>query len=113
MQFEQTRTWPKITKIDFDDILCVYSGKPNKCYCGCSGKYYYSSKHIEKAGQARGYKIAKNKIDDVMVEKIIKIINRGIEKGKEEVDTTYVAVEKGNKIYICYFTEKWYHNALK
>lgn len=32
-------------KIDKAKVQAVYSGLSGLCYCGCAGKYYYSSLH--------------------------------------------------------------------
>ena len=33
---------------NFDNVKKVYIGKPNMCFCGCSGSYYYDTQTISK-----------------------------------------------------------------
>jgi hypothetical protein len=37
------------------DVQKVYRGKPDKCMCGCSGEYIYTSFNRAASGKNRGY----------------------------------------------------------
>lgn len=70
------RTVEKKTKeIEFDveQVEKVYSGKPNECMCGCSGKYYYSGKNAIAGGLSRGYAVTPEEISDKMIAKMMKM----------------------------------------
>jgi len=50
--------------LTLSDIINVYVGKPNRCMCGCSGKYYDSSKNPENRHDINDAKVMRvyNKI---------------------------------------------------
>jgi len=70
-------------------VVCVYSGTPNRCMCGCSGKYYYTSWNREYSNKRRGYDITDDEINDKMVRRVLKIF----EKFVEESGGDYTQVE--------------------
>jgi len=49
---------------DLKDVVTVYLGKPNKCMCGCSGDYAYTSHNHIYGGKDRGYKVSSDEISD-------------------------------------------------
>lgn len=57
-----------------ENVMSAYSGKPGKCMCGCSGRYYYLKNNQVKAGQNRGYKVSDDEVSDRMVKKIFNAI---------------------------------------
>lgn len=84
------------------DIMKTYSGKDGKCCCGCSGKYYYNSLHVEEGSKNRGYKVTKEDINDTQVTRILnKILNTEFEE-----ERTYISTVIGKRLYIAYLTEK-------
>ena len=50
--------------VDLKDVVTVYLGKPNKCMCGCSGDYAYTSHNHIYGGKDRGYKVSSDEISD-------------------------------------------------
>lgn len=52
-------------------ISCVYTGKPDKCMCGCSGKYAYTSLNANYSSKNRGYAVDAEDINDKRVERVI------------------------------------------
>lgn len=56
---------------DIETIRCVYFAKEDGCRCGCGGTYYYPSQRTEEAGQARGYPLKPEEINDEEFQRII------------------------------------------
>lgn len=78
--------------IDVQKVKRVYIGKHGRCCCGCSGKYYCTSQHVDPATQ--------NKVSDRMVKKVVDILNMATEVDRGQ---DYVSTVSGNKLYIAYF----------
>lgn len=87
---------------DFTKVTSVYSGKANRCCCGCSGKHYYKNETRELAGKNRGYEIEDEEISDSMVKRIIKKIQENISIS-ENMDTC-ISIELGERLYIAYIS---------
>lgn len=62
----------QMPKIELEDVVSIYVGKPGMCYCGCSGKYTYTSKNQEIAGKRRGYEVKDEEVNDKRIERLIK-----------------------------------------
>ncbi len=73
-------------KIKLEKVTHAYSGKPNKCCCGCSGKHHDS--HIRPLAVQR------------IVRKIEKLIADGYQS---ESTATYICAETPTRMYIAYF----------
>jgi len=56
-----------VSDITVDQISSVYVGKPNKCMCGCAGKYTYTSQNRAYASKDRGYDISDDEVNDARV----------------------------------------------
>ena len=67
------------------EVTRVYSGKNNKCCCGCSGKY------VEKGDKS--FEMMKKKVNALFQNARIKDV---------EVKKTYTSVVVGDRIYILY-----------
>lgn len=65
---------PSIDQIKLEDVFSAYSGKDGRCACGCSGTYYYASKHQKEASKDRGYPIKAEEISNQQVSRIFNII---------------------------------------
>lgn len=90
-------------KIDRSDIGKVYSGKPG-CMCGCRGKYSYASKCVAVESKARGYKVDKDEVSDLSIDRICATIEKEAEAGAEvKVHAFGIFVEKANRVYGAYF----------
>ena len=84
--------------LDLSNVYKVYNGKPNRCCCGCSGKYATATAHKEFADKDRGYAV--DDANDVTVRKVVgKILsaNNPIDEGGH----VYAIV--GNRMYIAYY----------
>ena len=66
----------KFLPLNLEKVTSVYSGKPNKCCCGCAGKHYYASATRARAGKARGYAVTDEDISDRMVKKVVAALNK-------------------------------------
>lgn len=73
-------------QIDVARIKQVYSGKANRCCCGCAGNYYEDERN-------------KRRIAKLLQSNPATILEDGI--GDEEL----FSVEVGNRLYIAYLTK--------
>lgn len=89
--------------LDIDKVASVYSGKANKCCCGCSGKYYYAKKFQEWSSKNRGYPVNDEDVNDRQVKRIVNKLNKNIEK--LESDSNWFCLTEGNRWYIAYYGE--------
>lgn len=55
------------TEISLDMVSSIYVGTPHSCMCGCSGRYYYTSKNKDWSSKNRGYEVTEDDIDDKKV----------------------------------------------
>jgi hypothetical protein len=53
-----------IKKFKMEDVVSVYLGKPNKCMCGCSGNYAYTSLNSAYGEKDRGYSMNDGDVND-------------------------------------------------
>lgn len=69
-------------RVKLSDVDRVYSGKPGKCMCGCSGRHAYSKKGAarENARHAGDSKWEAIKGNDKTVKKIVDKMNLAIEQ---------------------------------
>ena len=87
---------------DFTKVTSVYSGKANRCCCGCSGKHYYKNETRKEAGKNRGYEIEDEEISDSMVKRIIKKIQENSNIADNQ--KTYISIELSERLYIAYIS---------
>jgi hypothetical protein len=79
----------KIVGIKFEDILKAYTGKPDRCMCGCSGKYTHTEINRALASKGRGYEVDDDEVNDKRVRTILKkILNQPT--GKIENDNNKI-----------------------
>lgn len=87
--------------VAIETVQSVYSGKAGRCCCGCSGKHYYASAHVEEAGKNRGYQIQADEISDRMVARVVNLLNANAE-GLLDKDSEMVSVTINGRLYIAY-----------
>lgn len=90
---------PKVTKIDIDKVLSVYSGRPG-CACGCRGNYFYQAdpKLRAAASTRRGYTVTD---DEVRSKKALgRIINNMLATGQARLEGDHVWAETETRLYI-------------
>lgn len=87
--------------INASDVVSVYSGKDGKCCCGCAGRYYYAKATRVAAGKARGYKVTDDEINDGMITRIVRLMNKTPEA--IEWDDEYAALVVGGRLYMARF----------
>lgn len=83
-------TSPALT---LDNVQSVYSGKANRCCCGCSGK------HTHVADVNRGYPITADEVND----RTVKIIfNKVMKAGAVKISDTCYSVDTDTRTYVVY-----------
>lgn len=84
--------------IDIEKVVSVYSGKPHRCCCGCSGKHTYASQH--RSTVRRGYAVLDNEVNDRVVKTIVNKMNKS---GKVRMlDEECFTVDTPTRVYIAY-----------
>ena len=73
----------QMPQLELNQVVSAYSGKPNKCMCGCSGKYNYTSVNREVGSKRRGYEVGDDEINDNGVQRILNKMTRYQELGIE------------------------------
>lgn len=89
--------------IRLEDVVSVYSGKANRCCCGCSGKHTYSSAHRDTV--RRGYEVLDEEVNDRSVKMIFNKVFSGkygpaIQNSPD--DETIWYVDTDTRSYIVY-----------
>ena len=90
----------KVIDVNPNNIEKLYIGKPHSCMCGCSGKYYYSSKHVEYAEKHRGYPISKDEINDDKINKMLNMFT--LPNEPENIDDYIFTTITNDKQYTLY-----------
>jgi len=89
-----------VLNLKTDDIFSVYSGKAGKCCCGCSGKHYVNPLRQKEAEAGRGYAYDAGQVSRAQVTRILGLLQA--DPGGCEVESNYVALTIGGRIYIAY-----------
>jgi hypothetical protein len=82
----------KTTPIDPKSVLRVYSGKPQRCMCGCAGKY------SEPEESSRSVAIIVNKINRAVEE------GAEVESGLDLSNERYVSVKTDTRLWVAWLT---------
>lgn len=73
----------EMPKVEMDQVMSVYVGKPGLCMCGCNGKYTYNTVNRELASKDCGYEVKDEEVNDkrtrFMLSRIAKNANLGVE----------------------------------
>jgi hypothetical protein len=88
------------TTVDLSKVRQVYSGKPNKCCCGCAGKHTYASAASDVAAKRNGI------VSDRSVKTIVNKINALLADGSAVetcVREDFISVETETRLYVAYF----------
>ena len=95
-----------LASVTVDQVMSVYSGKANRCYCGCAGNHRYASKHIDAAAKDRGYAIGKEEVNDRQVKKALGIVqaNFALEEGCPEASLPYNLQGEDGASFVTHFT---------
>lgn len=89
-----------LESVTVDQVMSAYEGRAGKCYCGCSGEYFYNSQHVEAAGKDRGYDVDPEDVNDEMVEDILETVKSNFEA--EDKDSYHVQEQPGG--FVTHFT---------
>lgn len=81
-------------KLDISKVEKVYSGKNNRCCCGCSGNYYYNSQHARDQHD-------RELVNDNMCRKVLKIVLANDPEFPDEASFRSCVI--GNRLYIVYW----------
>ena len=65
-----------LSEIKLSEVDTVYVGKPDKCMCGCSGKYTYTSVNQKQSTKRRGYEVTDDEVNDKRVMRIVKKVSQ-------------------------------------
>ena len=81
--------------------MSAYEGRAGKCYCGCSGEYFYNSKHVEAAGKDRGYNVDPEDVDDERLEDVLEHVKANFDA---EDEYSYNVQEEAGQGFVTHFT---------
>lgn len=93
--------------IDLANVTAVYAGKPDKCMCGCAGKYSFASAHVDRV-KKQGHWITDNDVSDrsvkILVNKVNALLANGhvAEIGKGLDGDAFVCIETDTRRYVIY-----------
>lgn len=90
------------TPIDVTRVIDVYSGKIDRCCCGCAGKYSYHPDHTEAGSKERGYEVTQDEVNLRQVNRVVNLLNRNAEK-VEVINESIFSLEQGKRLYIVYY----------
>jgi len=79
-------TIEKMPELELKNIRSGYKGIPNRCMCGCSGRYFYTKVNQKESGKERGYEINDKEVNDKKVLEILRIMN--VSENIEVIDNT-------------------------
>lgn len=89
------------------NVKSVYSGKLDRCCCGCAGKYSYASTYRDQVSKERGYEVCDDEVSDrsvsLVVNKMNKLFAAGWKPRFKDHQEEFVSVVNGNRVYTAYF----------
>ena len=87
-----------MTAVDISTITKVYSGKANRCMCGCAGKYSYTAKGAVEDNP--GYDVS-----DSVNERSVKIIAGRVLRNRNTdlSDAGYAVLEQNGRVSVVFF----------
>ena len=95
-----------IKNLKVEDVVDVYSGKDNKCCCGCSGKYSYASAHRALGAGRRGYAVDDSDTNDKQVRRVFGLMLDQFYAGNDiEVDGDQAIFIVGQRLYMVMFKQ--------
>lgn len=87
--------------LTIDNVSSVYSGKINRCACGCAGKHTYSTAHKTWASKDRGYNVDDEEVNDRTVKTIF---NKVMKASNMQMITPEIATfDTETRTYVVYF----------
>lgn len=92
----------KIQDVPLEKVMSVYSGKPDRCCCGCSGIHRFASDHRKAASQHRGYTVKLDEINDHHVKKVLNILKENASQVKVVQTDKIYSLEYNGRLYIVY-----------
>ena len=84
-----------MTNTNITGVYKVYSGKADKCMCGCAGKYSYTAQGAVDHNPGYEPNVSERSVK-IILNKILKSANAQREDG-------YVFAEENNRILVAYF----------
>jgi len=95
-----------IQDISVKDVMSVYSGKPERCCCGCAGNHRYASAHRNTASRHRGYKVRDNEVNDKQVKRVLNLVKANPDLIEHEAtadrNNKFFSAEINGRLYVIY-----------
>lgn len=90
-----------LKSIPFESVRSVYTGKANKCCCGCSGRHTYVSAYRDESSKNRGYTVEDSEINDSVAKRIY---NQVINDPNAQLDEDYgfVSLQTETRLKVVY-----------
>jgi hypothetical protein len=89
----------RIESLSLENVKSVYSGKPGKCCCGCSGIHRYNARFAKDDYE-------RSRVSDRFVKRVINVLKKNApvyDPDANDLDRTYVAAVVENRLYVAYF----------
>ena len=86
-----------------ENVMSVYSGKANKCCCGCAGKHSYNPDYRVEAGLDRGYAVDNDELNPTMIRKVVGLMWENADQVLPEAD--HLVLQLGERVYIAYLVK--------
>jgi len=94
-----TATTKTIAALTNGDVQSVYSGKPDRCCCGCAGKHSYNPAHRIEASRQRGYEVDDSECNKGMITRVLKALKTSQCK---VLGGRIISAIHGDRMYIAY-----------
>jgi hypothetical protein len=91
-----------LAMLTVSDVLHVYSGKPGKCACGCSGNHRYASAFRAEASKRRGYEVSDDEVNDRQVAKVLKLVQGAAAETSSDAGDSYFSAVVDGRLYVVY-----------
>ena len=92
----------EMPELKLENIRSAYKGIPNRCMCGCSGRYFYTKINQKESSENRGYEVSDKEVNDKKVLEILKIMSEDTNKKVEVIDN----INKNNSMLNYYIFTK-------
>ena len=92
-----------ISEVTISQVRSAYTGKVDRCCCGCSGTHVYNERNRAKAAKWRGYEVSDDEVNDKKVERILNKIKKD---PNSSVQGDFISLETERKLYIVYLLEE-------
>jgi hypothetical protein len=94
-----------VLSLQVSNLLSAYRGTPDRCMCGCAGKYFYVAANARKASKDRGYKVDADEINDAAAARILSKVQKAIKAPVRKdlrIGASYASIVVGKTQYTIY-----------